>query len=202
MSLELVRSQLNDRANDFPFYSRATAGVDCNVATTSLAIELNTGAKLSAETIREVANMPDGPTGHVLAGRAFRWAGMIPQTDFRQLYMEDVQVARELLAAGWLVCLFVDYGVIQDRAPWLTGDRRYRGAHAVLLGDWWSGQLGRSVHVSDPTFDGRTRGDWTAPAGVQPAKFSLYRDAAASYAGGVGLIDGWASSQWQTLSAL
>lgn len=193
MLTELCRSQLNDRNNAFAFYDPDTATVDCNVAMLSEALELVDGGwQLDAKSVRALGHEAIGPTGNTLARRVFAALGLERDVTYRMLGAADVQTVRELLEGGWFVVQYVDCGWLQDHSPELVGDRRYRGAHAVALFDWWRGPLGQSVHVANPLFDGRKRGQWSAPDGVQPAKFSDLRDAAYAYTGTNGVTSGYA----------
>jgi hypothetical protein len=88
-----------------------------------------------------------------------------------------------MLEAGWFVVLFVEYGKLIDTAPEIVGSRTYRGAHAIALADRWRGRSGVMAHYYDPLADGRTRGNWTAPKGVQSVKFATIRDAGYAYSG-------------------
>jgi hypothetical protein len=182
MLTDICRSQLNDRNNAFAFRQAATASVDCNVAMTSEAIELVTGAQLSAQATRKAGGDPDGPTGSVLARRAYQSQGM-SQADYQILKARPTQDVRDMLDAGWFVVLFVEYGKLIDTAPGIVGSRTYRGAHAIALADRWRGRDGVMAHYYDPLADGRTRGNWTAPKGVQSVRFALVRDAAYAYTG-------------------
>lgn len=188
----LCRSQLNDRNNDFPFHNAETDVVDCNVAMLSEGVELAYGRRIDARTIRRLGSQAAGPTGNTLARRVFAALGMVRELDYRMLGAADVQQIRDLLEDRWFVVQYVDCGWLQDHAPQLVGDRRYRGAHAVALFDWFRGSLGQSCHVANPLFDGRQRGNWTAPKGVQVAKFSDLRDAAYAYTGVAGVTSGYA----------
>lgn len=192
MLTTLCRSQLSDRNNAFRFFSPATASVDCNVAMTSQSIELVNGLQFDADSIRAMGHTLDGPTGRALTRQAFDAAGLIAESEYRIFYRTDAQTIRELLRARWFVVLFIDYGVLQDTAPQIVGDRDYRGAHAVGLSDWWRGAQGRMVHYHDPIADGRTRAGWTAPKGVQAVKFSLVRDAAYGFTRQTGIVSGYA----------
>jgi hypothetical protein len=192
MLTTLCRSQLSDRNNAFPFHSALTDVVDCNVACLSEGIELWDGSQMSAADLRTLGHIAKGPTGNTLARRVFAVLGMQRDVDYRMLGAADVQIVRELLDDGWYLVLYVDCGWLQDHAPALVGDRRYRGAHAVALFDWWRGSAGQSVHLANPLFDGRQRGSWTAPAGVQVAKFSELRDAGYAYTGRAGILSGYA----------
>jgi hypothetical protein len=183
MLTAICRSQLNDRNNDFAFRQAVTAGVDCNVAMTSEAIELVTGVQLSAKATRAAGGDPDGPTGSVLARKAYARQGMAQGTDYQVLKDRATQDVRDLLDAGWFVVLFVEYGKLIDTAPGIVGSRTYRGAHAIALADRWRGKDGAMVHYYDPLADGRTRGNWTAPKGVQSVRFALIREAGYGYTG-------------------
>jgi hypothetical protein len=193
MLTTLCRSQLNDRNNAFAFADPKTATKDCNVAMLSEGLELSRlKALLSAAEIRQLGSELDGPTGNVLARRVMVKLGLKPELEYRMLSIAPAQTVRDLLRAGWYVVQYVDCGWLQDHSPELVGDRFYRGAHAVALFDFWRGQLGASTHLANPLFDGRQRGSWTAPAGVQSVKYSDIRDAAYAYTGNVGLTSGYA----------
>jgi hypothetical protein len=183
MLTDLCRSQLNDRNNDFPFHQSSTESEDCNVAMTSEAVELVTGAQLTAQAVRKLARDPSGPTGTVLARRTYASQGMQQGVDWQVLSRMATDGVRALLDAGWFVVLFVDYGKLQDTAPEIVGDRNFRGIHAIALADRWRGKQGNMTHYYDPLADGRTRGKWTAPKGVQSVKFSIVRDAGYGYTG-------------------
>lgn len=192
MLTDRCTSQLNDRNNDFPFHDERTDSEDCNVACTEMGVFLATGASLSASEIRKLGRTPNGPTGNTLARRVFIARGLRPGTDFQTFRNAEVQTVRDYLQSAWAVTTYIDYGYLQQHAPELTGDEDYTGFHAVMLFDFWRrAGVGRMAHVSDPTFDGRTRGNWTAPKGVQSAPFPLYRDAAGLY-GKAGTMTGWA----------
>lgn len=194
MITPLCRTQLNDNNNAFKFFDKKTAKVDCNVAQASQSCEILSGVQLDATTTRKLGRDLTGPTGLYLAQNVFEAQGYMPVRDYLLLRKQPVQMVRDLLSTGWYVVLFVDYGVLNTLAPDITGDKNYTGYHAIGIGDWWRGKLGRSVHYYDPLNDGRHA---KTPKGVQVVKFSHVRDAAIAYSvdaehGETGTVVGYA----------
>lgn len=200
------RTQLHDQvtahgvllvSNDFPFVG-ADPGHDCNVATTSASVQVVTGKKLTSYQCREIANDPSGGTGGWFAVQVFKSQGMVAGVDFVRFVKRDVQVVRDLLKAGWYVTIFVTYAVINDNLDGKYAGSTYRGAHALSLAGWrvvkFNGVYRRAVWVYDPLFDGRDRPKLLpdAPFGRQRAPFWLYRHAAETYTGQVGIVSGYA----------
>lgn len=197
MTATLNRTQLHNRvqahgqelvSNAFPFVDPATAGHDCNVATTSASVELVTGAQLSAKQCRAIAGIPgDVGTGTVLATRVFESQGMRVGVDYVRFARRDVQLVRDLLRAGWYVTLFVDYDVVNDTDGGKYAGSVYRGAHAISVDGFMrrkvDGIWRRVVWDHDPLFDGRDRPKALpdAPFGRQLVPFYVLRAAAEHY---------------------
>jgi hypothetical protein len=158
-------------------------------------LELVTGVQIDARDTRAIGQEPFGPTGNIFALKAFRAQGLVAEIDYRMLWTVPTEDVRNLLKLGWYVVLYVDYGVINSKAPQISGDKNFVGTpgqpayHAVGLSDWWRGSLGASVHYHDPLADGRHA---KTPKGVQVAKFSNIRDAAYGYTKKPGLVQGYA----------
>lgn len=194
MLTDLCRSQLDDLNNDFAFINKKTRKVDCNVAQASQCVEIVSGAQLDALTTRQLGHDLRGPTGNALAHDVFVSQNFMPEVDYQMLWQQPVQKVRDLLLAGWYVVLYVDYGVMNQLAPSVTGDKNFTGYHAIGVSDWWRGPLGRSVHYHDPLNDGRHP---HTPKGVQVVKFSAVRDAAIAFSvnaehGAAGTVYGYA----------
>lgn len=187
---QLVNASKLGVSNPFPFVSKTTRLVDCNVAKISECVELNTGEQLSAQQVRNLGHYGNGPTGIVLARRVFEEMGMVENTDYVIWNKAPEQEFLDMIAEGWRCVVFVDYGVMIDGfAP--VGSLTYRGIHAIGVQYRF-----RRVWDYDPLFDGRTRrvpghGKVTYPFGRQPARLQTIRAAASAFAG-EGKVEGYA----------
>lgn len=187
---QLVNASKMGISNPFPFVSKTTRLVDCNVAKISECVELATGRQLSAKQVRDLGHYGNGPSGRVLAERVFEAVGMVEGADYVMWNkVPDAQLIDKIVD-GWRCVVFVDYGVMIDGfAP--VGSLTYRGIHAIGIQNRF-----RRVWDHDPLFDGRTRhvpghGKVTYPFGRQPARLQTIREAAAAFAG-EGLVEGYA----------
>lgn len=183
------RSQLNDNNNDFPFHDPVTDVVDCNVAKVSEGVGYSTNVKLNSKTARAEAHQAYGPTGNVFAEAVFKARGMVPQVDYQILWSVPTSTIRELLRAGWYVTVYVDYGVLNSLDAATSGDRNYKGYHAIGMHGLFRGSQGLSTHKHDPLNDGRKA---SIQQGIVTVKFSHIRDAAYAYTKKPGFIQGWA----------
>lgn len=190
LSPTFSRTQLNDEtgagvSNRFPFVNPKTAGFDCNVATTSQCIELVTGDRLTAKEIRNIADDHEGGTSVLLTVAAFKSVGMVLGEDYVRFSHRDVQYLRDLLAGGWFVVGFVEYGSMIDNAPQHVGSLTYRDGHAIGMSGWFRSGGRRMTWYYDPTCDGRTRTvdgrKHQYPFGRQKVRFGLIRDAMNAY---------------------
>lgn len=92
-------------------------------------------------------------------------------------WQADVQ---EALGNGHWVCLWINYGWLNDHYPSLSGDRVFRSTHCIgLLG--FRRKSGRFLtRAYDPTWDGRRPG---IPKGPRWVPMGVYRQAAAAVNG-------------------
>jgi hypothetical protein len=112
---------------------------------------------------------------------------MVAGNDFITANGQPIAALRALLRSGWYACGFVDYGKLNDLgAP--TGDRSYRGIHAIGLWGWRRMGSHRFVWDHDPLFDGRRA---NIPYGRQHVFFDPIQQALGEYAG-TDLWSGWA----------
>ena len=100
-------------------------------------------------------------------------------------YGESYTVARSALVDGHIVQAAVDYGVVNDDYPQLSGQKTFRGGHAWIVYGWTSAdpRLGgkNSVMVAEGLYDGRTKTWGTAPEGPQLAPFGAVRAAMGAF---------------------
>ncbi len=188
-------SQLNDNNNVVPTFQPKTRTVDCNVVKVCEAQGYNKGVHLNVAAARAMAHQATGPTGNVFAEKVFRAAGMTAQVDYQMLWSVPTQTVRDLLRAGWYVCLYVDYGNLNASEPLTSGDRGFNGTpeqpaiHAIGMHGLFRGSAGLSTHKHDSLNDGRKP---SIQQGILTVKFSHIRDAAYGYTRKVGYVQGWA----------
>ena len=144
-----------------------TASSDCGVRSASMGIDWATdGAKVPnvADFRRRAGTVGDKPntTATLQKGvqsydTAAETNGYKPLKATRKLQAPHSELDSLAGAGRWLT-LSIDYGVVNDRRPDLSGDRAFRGGHSV-------GLLGRRVFngtveykIWDPLADGRRDG--------------------------------------------
>jgi hypothetical protein len=88
----------------------------------------------------------------------------------------------EALERGAGVVLCIAYGVVNDLTPWRSGDRRFRGGHAIYLQELGRGRTDRRRRTLsfDSLYDGRRP---TIPDGPRWMRLSVLHRAAEAFAG-------------------
>jgi hypothetical protein len=90
------------------------------------------------------------------------------------------QIAEPLKKKRW-ICLWINYGWVNDNVPRLSGDKAFRGTHCVgLLGIRDDDTVGWQIKVFDPLYDGRRAG---IPKGPQWWSTTDLKKAAAAVTG-------------------
>lgn len=183
-----------------------TAGSDCAIAVAKMAIRFGTCGQLDPgmDAIREQAGLdtPNPPGSNDYSTTMDEYVRCLNSYDdeaqragFKgvsamehergQWENDDQGLAPTIRREEHWCCVFVDYGVVQDREPAKTGDKSFRGAHAVGVYGFKSADEtddGKAkCKVYDPLNDGRRD---EIPKGPVWWLMSTMRDAADAYAGG------------------
>ena len=177
-----------------------TAGSDCAIACARMALQFATCGRIDAsiDKIRKQSGLdkPDPPgdysttmTEYVKALNSFD--ARARELGYDGITANSVERGRwtdlepKLKAEDRWATVFVDYGVVNDREPSKTGDKGFRGAHAVSVYGYKSKSETSDgtvkYRVFDPLCDGR-RSD--IPKGPVYWKASTLKDACDVYAGG------------------
>jgi hypothetical protein len=167
----------------------ATAGEDCWVRSVSMAIDFATkGAQVpSVDAIRNRANNPSGGGNTADQERAAESYDTPGETGQRQPVKYDRKVGAPwgdftgpLQNGDKAVVLSIDYGIVNDKKPGLSGDPGFDGNHSVMFLGSREGGDGIELKAYDSLYDGRRSG---IPNGPQWWPQWLAKDAAAAFAG-------------------
>jgi hypothetical protein len=167
----------------------ATAGEDCGVRSTSMAIDFATkGAQVpSVSALRDRMGVPSGGTNTAEQEKGAESYDTPKETGQRQpvQYERKVgvpwdQFTGPLQNADKAVVLSLDYGVVNDKKPKLSGDPNFNGNHSIMFLGSREGGDGIEVKAWDSLYDGRRDG---IPKGPQWWPQWLAKDAAAAFAG-------------------
>ena len=166
----------------------ATGGEDCGVAVVVMAVDLATqgAARPTTEEVRRRMRVPSGATDTGDQERAVESFETAIETRGREPLRYQRMLGRPwsdamgALADGRWLCLSLSYAVVNDLAPRLSGDKAFRGNHAVGALGLRSRAGVPQVRVFDPLADGRRPG---IPDGPRWWDLAVVKAACASFAG-------------------
>jgi hypothetical protein len=170
----------------------STAGEDCWVRSVSMAIDFATrGATVpSVDAIRNRAGVKSGSGNTADQEKAAESYNTPDETGGRDPVKYERHVADPwadqpvdaMKNAEKVVVLSIDYGVVNEQKPQLSGDPGFNGNHSVMFGATrTNGETGNlEVKAFDSLYDGRRSG---IPNGPQWWPVWLAREAAEAFAG-------------------
>lgn len=166
-----------------------TAGEDCGVRSTSMAIDFATrGATVpTVAALRTRMGVKTGPTNTSQQQKGAQSYDTPAETGKRKPVVFNRQspaawseFVGPLTNGDKAVVLSLDYGIVNDKKPNVSGDRAFDGNHSIMfLGSRQTAQ-GTEVKAWDSLYDGRRQG---IPKGPQWWPLWLVRDACAAFAG-------------------
>jgi hypothetical protein len=170
----------------------STAGEDCWVRSVSMAIDFATrGATVpSVDAIRNRAGVKSGSGNTADQEKAAESYNTPDETGGRDPVKYDRKVAAPwadlpvdaMKNAEKVVVLSLDYGVVNEQKPQLSGDPGFNGNHSIMFGvTRTNGETGNlEVKAFDSLYDGRRSG---IPNGPQWWPVWLAREACEAFAG-------------------
>jgi hypothetical protein len=185
----------------------ATASDDCWVRAVSMGVDFATyGSTVpTVQHIRNRAGVQSGAGNTADQKKASESYNTPDETGDREPVAFDRHVADAWQPEGLpvdamknknkMVVLSIDYGVVNEKKPNLSGDRNFNGGHSVIFGNTrTNGETGNlEVKCFDSLYDGRRS---EIPNGPQWWPMWLAKEAAAGFAGNGKWTGGIMPTSW------